>query len=184
LSTTTGVIDTLTVNGNITQTSGTSNLQDVNVTGNLTVNGAQWASTVVYGTTTPFLYTGPGAAYDNGVSFFSKTRENGTAFVTGGGLDNSVFTFIAGGTYMLQTEVEIGYPWMPEGGITTFYVVNGDASERFGMDSHAPSNFSCTRPYLLTVDAADNVRFIIDSSSGNEFGVGLNAARWTMLKLA
>ena len=172
-----GNVDTLSVSGNVDVAG------DLSVAGNLTVNGAQWASTVVYGTKTPFLYGGPGAAYDNGVSFFSKTRANGTAFVTGGGLDNSVFTFSTGGTYMLQAEVEVGYPFIPEGYITTYYVVNGNASERFGMDSHAPSNFSCTRPYLLTVDATDNVRFIIDSSSGNEFEVGLNAARWTMLKM-
>ena len=84
---------------------------------------------------------------------------------------------------MLQAEVKVGHPLMPEGDITTYYVVNGNASERFGMDSHAPSNFPCTQPYLLTVDASNNVRFIIDSSLGNEFGIRLNAARWAFLKL-
>jgi len=179
----TGTMSTLIVSGNVS--AGNVDVSgDLSVAGNLTVNGAQWASTVVYGTTTPFMYTGPGAAYGNGVSFFLETRANGTAFVTGGGMDNSVFTFSTGGTYMLQAEVEVGYPLMPGGDITTYFLVNGNASERFGMDSHAPSNFSCTRPYLLTVDASDNVRFIVDSSSGNEYEVGLNTARWTMLKLA
>lgn len=167
IRTTGGTMSTLTV-GN------------VDVLGRLTVNGAQWASTVVYGTTSPFMYTGPGAAATNGVSFYLQQRANGTVFVQSGGVNNSVFTFLIEGTYILQAEFEIGHPSMPAGDITSFFLVNGNA--RFGVDSSA--NFSCTRPYLIPVDASDNVRFVIDSSSGNDFEVGLVTTRLTILKLA
>jgi hypothetical protein len=83
---------------------------------------------------------------------------------------------------MLQAELETGYPWFPEGDINTYYVKNGNVSVKFGSESHAPSNFSCTRPYLMTVNASDNVRFIVDSSSGNDYEAGINASRLTMLK--
>ena len=160
------------------------NLSSLNVTGNFSLNGSQWASSVIHRTTTPFLYTGPGTAYSNGVSFYSQTQTTGTAFVTASGTNNSVFTFSTSGTYMLQAEVEVGFPWMPDGDINTYYLVNNNSASRRGNESHAPSNFSCTRPYLLTVAASDNVRFVIESSSGNEYEVGLNSARLTMLKLA
>jgi len=148
------------------------------------LDGADWASSVIHGTTTPFLYTGPGTAYSNGVSFYSQTQTTRTAFVTVSGTNNSVFTFSTSGTYMLQAEVEVGFPWMPDGDINTYYLVNNNPASKRGNESHAPSNFSCTRPYLLTVAASDNVRFVIESSSGNEYEVGLNSARLTMLKLA
>jgi hypothetical protein len=160
------------------------NLTSLNVTGNLSLNGSEWASSVIHGTTTPFLYSGPGPASTNGVSFYTQTQTNGTAFVTASGTNNSVFTFSTSGTYMLQAEVDVGYPWMPDGDINTYYLLNGNPAARRGNESHAPSNFSCTRPYLLTVNASDNVRFVIDSSSGNEYEVGLNTAQLTMLKLA
>jgi len=158
-------------------------LSSLDVSGSLTLNGSAWASSVIHGTTTPFLYTGPGTNSSNGVSFYSQTGTNGTAFATGDGTSNSVFTFSTAGTYMLQAEVEVGFPWMPEGDINTYYLVNGNVAAKFGNESHSPSNFSCTRPYLLTVNASDNVRFVIDSSAGNEYEVGLNSTRLTMLKL-
>lgn len=206
--TTVGTLGSLTVTGNVAagNVSGTTltgtflqgtlqtaaqsnitsvgNLTSLNVAGNFSLNGSQWASSVIHGTTTPFLYTGPGTASTNGVSFYSQTQTNGTAFVTASGTNNSVFTFNTAGTYMLQAEVEVGFPWMPDGDINTYYLVNGNPAAKRGNESHAPSNFSCTRPYLLTVAASDNVRFVIDSSSGNEYEVGLNNARLTMLKLA
>lgn len=184
LSATNMTVGSVTANGNIVQNSGTAQLQEVVVQGNLTVNGATWASSVMYETTTPFLFAGPGPAYSNGVPFFGLTKTNGTAFVTASGTSNHIFTFSTAGTYMLQAELEVGYPWMTEGDITTFYTLNGNANVKFGKESHAPSNFSCTRPYLLSVHAGDNVRFILDSSSGNEYEVGLNTARLTLLKLA
>ena len=154
------------------------------MSGKLTVNGAEWASSVSYGTSTPFTYYGPGAAYGNGVSFYTETAFNGTAFVTPSGTANSIFTFATGGTYMLQAEMEAGFPWWPEGDITSFYVKNADSSARLGAESHAPQNFSATRPYLMTVNAGDNVRFVIDSSSGNDYEAGIASSRVTFLKLA
>ena len=62
--------------------------------------------------------------------------------------------------------------------------VGQQAARNYKSTVEVKSNFSCTRPYLLTVAASDNVRFVIDSSSGNEYEVGLNNARLTMLKLA
>jgi hypothetical protein len=175
-----GTLGSLNVSGVATAANVTAT--DVNVSGNLRVNGSIWASSVVYGTTTPFTYTGPGSAYSNGVSFFAQTSTNGTPFVTAGGTNNNIFTFATAGTYMLQAELETGYPWFPEGDINTYYVKNGDVSVKFGGESHSPSNFSCTRPYLITVNASDNVRFIVDSSSGNDYEAGINASRLTMLK--
>jgi len=68
--------------------------------------------------------------------------------------------------------------------MATYYLVNGNTSERFGMDTaHAGTNFSCTRPYLLTVDANDNVRFLMDYFQTNVYSVGLNRARFTILKI-
>jgi hypothetical protein len=181
-----GTLSSLAVTGNVA--AGNLSTNAISATAISTtafkLNGADWASSVIHATTTPFLYTGPGTASTNGVSFYSQTGTNGTAFVTAGGTSNSVFTFSTAGTYMLQAEVEVGFPWMPEGDINTYYLVNGNVATKFGNESHAPSNFSCTRPYLLTVSASDNVRFVIDSSSGNEYEVGLNNARLTMLKLA
>ena len=171
-----GTLGTLSVTGNAT----TGNLS----TTGLRINGSDWASSVIYGTTTPFTYTGPGSTYSNGVSFYTQTSTTGTAFVTASGTDNSVFTFSTSGTYMLQSEIDVSYPWMPDGDINTFYLVNGNSSVKFGNESHQPNNFSCTRPFLLTVSASDNVRFIIDSSSGNDYEVGLSRSRLTMLKLA
>ena len=176
-----GTLGTLSVTGNAT----TGNLSTTALSATtFKLNGADWASSVIYGTTTPFTYTGPGSTYSNGVSFYTQTSTTGTAFVTASGTDNSVFTFSTSGTYMLQSEIDVSYPWMPDGDINTFYLVNGNSSVKFGNESHAPNNFSCTRPFLLTVQANDNVRFIIDSSSGNDYEVGLSRSRITMLKLA
>ena len=152
--------------------------------GSLKINGADWASSVIYGTTTPFLYTGPGSTYGNGVPFYAQTATQGTPFVTASGTSNSIFTFATTGTYMLQSEIQVQYPWMPDGDIHSFYLVNGNSEVKFGSEFHASNKFSCTRPFLLTANASDNVRFIIDSSSGNEYEVGLSRTRLTMLKLA
>lgn len=162
-------------------------LTALNVAGNVTINGAQWASSVVYGTTTPFVYLGPGTSYTNPVPFYDPIQANGTSFVTPSGPNNNLFTFGLGGTYMLQAEIDVGYPWMMDGTVRTFYLVNhsgGNPAPRYGKETHAPEDFSCTRPYLLTVQANDHVQFIIDSSSGDEYEVGLNAVRLSILKLA
>ena len=168
--------------------SANASTQNLAVLGKLTVNGFEWASSVVYGTNTAFTYVGPGGAgYANGVPFFAQTLSDGTPFVTPGGTDNSVFTFAAAGTYMLQAEIEAGYPWWPEDGrrVTSFYVKNADASTKYGAESHPPDMFAATRPYLMTVGAGDNVRFVMDASVGGEDAeVGVEASRFTILKLA
>lgn len=171
------VLNDLSVLGNITAVNTT-------VSGNLHVNGAIWASSVIYETTTPFTYTGPGASYDNGVPFFTQVATQGTSFVTASGNNNSVFTFAATGTYMVQSEVEVSYPWMPEGVENkTYYVVNGDATVPYGTEVHASTNFTCTRPVLLTLNANDNVRFVIEASTGYDYEVGLDSTKLTILKL-
>ena len=182
VTTVSGQMETLTVSGSAT-------LRDVDITGNLSVSGAFVSSgpaSVMYGTETPFIYLGPGNEMTNGVPFqyLMETRASGTAFVTASGsTDNHIFTFSTSGSYMLQAEVEVGYPWMPDGDISTYYIVNANPGSRRGRELHTPSNFSCTRPYMLTVNASDNVRFVIDSSSRNEYEVGLNSTRLTILKL-
>lgn len=59
---------------------------------------------------------------------------------------------------------------------------NGNASVKFGKETHSTSSFSCTRPYLMTANANDNVRFILESAAGNNYDVGLNSTRFTVLK--
>ena len=175
-----GTLSSLTVTGNVA--AGNLSTNTISATA-LRLNGADWASSVIRGTTTPFLYTGPGTALSNGVPFFDQTQANGTAFVSASGNNNSIFTFSTSGSYMLQAEIDVGFPWMPDGDISTYYIVNANVANRRGRESHAPSNFSCTSPYLLPLNASDNVRFVIDSSSGNDYEVGLNSVRLTMLKL-
>lgn len=171
------VLSGLNVLGNIVAVNAT-------VSGNLDVNGAVWASSVVYGSSAPFVYTGPGVSQRSGVPFFNELSSKGTPFVTASGNSNSVFTFSTAGTYMVQSEVQVSYPWMPEGAEnTTYYVINGDGSMPYGSEVHAPAKFACTRPLLLSLNAQDNVRFVIDSSTGYEYEVGLDSSKLTILKL-
>jgi hypothetical protein len=89
------------------------------------------------------------------------------------------------GTYMVQAEVGVAYPWMPDGGDnTTYYVVNGDGATPYGREVHPSAKFACTRPLLLTLSANDNVRFVIDSSVSAAYDVGLDSTKLTILKLA
>ena len=131
LSAMTGQMGTLTVNGNITQTAGSANLQDVNVTGNLWVNGAPVSyvngvpvpfepMSAEYGTDTPFVYEGPGGLYENGVPFYALIERRGAAFLSSSSYRN--FTFSQGGTFVVQAEVRGGYPWLPEGDVLTYFV--------------------------------------------------------------
>lgn len=150
----------------------------------LTLNNTAWASYVVHSTSTPFTYTGPGSSLANGVPFFAQTEANGTAFVTPSGNNNSVFTFATSGVYLLQSEVDAGFPYFPEADLYTYYIKNGNTAVQFAKETHSPTSFSCTRPYLFTASASDNVRFIMESFAGNEYEVGLNSTRFTMLKLA
>ena len=193
-----GTLSTLNISGNVAagnlstnaisataiSTTGNVSAGNVTVSGKLNVNGAEWASTVIYGTTTPFIYTGPGSTYGNGVPFYAQTATQGTPFVTASGTSNSIFTFVTAGTYMLQSEIDVQFPWMPDGDTNTFYLVNGNSSVKFGSELHVSNRFRCSRPFLLTASASDNVRFIIDSSSGNNYEVGLSRTRITILKLA
>ena len=193
-----GTLSTLNISGNVAagnlstnaisataiSTTGNVSAGNVTVSGKLNVNGAEWASTVIYGTTTPFIYTGPGSTYGNGVPFYAQTATQGTPFVTASGTSNSIFTFVTAGTYMLQSEIQVQFPWMPDGDTNTFYLVNGNASVQFGSELHVSNRFRCSRPFLLTASASDNVRFIIDSSSGKDYEVGLSRTRITILKLA
>lgn len=156
----------------------------VSVSGNLRVGGYELASSVMYQSAQPFVYTGPGVALDNGVPFFQAVQTRGTPFVTPSGNNNSVFTFTAGGTYMVQAEVEGGYPWLPEGDVITYFVKNGNAAQKLGYECQpVGATFGCTRSYLLVADAQDTVRFVVDSSTaGPDFQVGIQACRITFAK--
>ena len=141
-----GTLGTLSVTGNAT----TGNLSTTALSATtFKLNGSDWASSVIYGTTTPFTYTGPGSTYSNGVSFYTQTYTTGTAFVTASGTDNSIFTFSTAGTYMLQSEIDVSYPWMPDGDINTFYLVNGNSSVKFGNESHAAQQLQLHTPLFV-----------------------------------
>ncbi len=179
-----GELGKLTVNGNVVQTSGTSTLQNVAITGTVSVNGSELASSVAFENAAAFVYTGPGESYLNGVPFFSTSESRGTAFVTASGTNNNLFTFSQSGTYMLQAEIQMGYPWLPEGDTYTYYVKNGNASVKYGCEQHHGTSFACTRPYFITVGLNDTVRFLVDSSSANEYEMGIERSRLMFVKIS
>lgn len=181
---TANVVSATTMAATSLDVSGNVSAGNLAVSGTLSVGGSQWASSVVYGTNVAFPYQGAGVSGMNGVPFFAQTLSNGTPFVTAGGSDNSVFTFSTAGTYMLQAEVETGYPFFPEGDVTSYFLKNADVSLKWGAESHLPLTFSTTRPYLMTVGANDNVRFVLESSSRDDYEAGIASCRLTMLKLA
>lgn len=159
---------------------------DCNIRGNIWVNGAALQTTantdsVVYGTTVPFLYTGPGDGYTNGVPFFAQQDATGDAFVAASGPNNNVFTFTKSGTFLVQAEVEGGYPFFPEGDATTFFLKNGE--EKLGVQTHAYDGagaFGCATTYLVNATAHDSIAFIIDSVSQNAFEAGIDRCRLTV----
>ena len=158
---------------------------DAAVSGKLRVGGYELASSVVYQSPQPFVYTGPGAELDGGLPFFQAVQTRGTPFVTPSGNNSSVFTFSVGGAYMVQVEVEVGYPWLPEGDVVTYFVKNGNTAQKLGYECRPMgATFGCTRPYMLVAEAQDTVRFILDSrSAGPEFEVGIQTCRVTFVKL-
>jgi predicted RecA/RadA family phage recombinase len=140
-------------------------------------------SAASYGTSSPYIYTGPGASLTNGVSFGNLESSSGASFVAASGNNSSIFTFSLGGTYMLQAEVDVGFPWLPEADVSTYYVKNGNASVKFGKEAHPVSGFACTSSYVMMVNANDDVRFVVDSVAGNEYEAGVDAARLTLVRL-
>ena len=68
---------------------------------NIVHKGSVLASSIAFETATPFVYTGPGPLYGNGMPFFSQSTGYGTPFLTTDML-KSVFTFTVGGSYMIQ----------------------------------------------------------------------------------
>jgi hypothetical protein len=166
--------DSLTVTG-------LSTLKDVNITGNVT---GTLASSVVYETTTPFTYNGPGINADIGVPFYTQVLTKGILGITASGDNNNIFTITTEGSYLIQAEIQTGYPWFPEGDIWTYYIKNGDTTKKYGMETHAGANsFTCTRPYLMVLNQNDTIRFIIDSSISNTFEAGIDTCRVTFFKL-
>jgi hypothetical protein len=160
-----GVLSSLNINGNVflqNLASSAATGNDVlfnSTTGRLTFGPMQGAtlSAATYGTTTPYIYTGPGASLTNGVSFFNLESSFGTSFVTSSGNNSSIFTFTQAGTYMLQAEVDVGFPWLPEADVSTSYTRNGNVSAKFGKETHPWSSFACTSPYVMMINANDNV---------------------------
>lgn len=169
------------ITGNTLTVTGSSTLKDVNITGNVT---GSLASSVVYETTTPFTYNGPGVEVDVGVPFYTQVLTKGILGITASGSNNNIFTVTTEGSYLIQAEIQTGYPWFPEGDIWTYYVKNGDTSKKYGMETHAGANsFTCTRPYLMVLNQNDTIRFIIDSSVGNTFEAGIDTCRLTFCKI-
>jgi hypothetical protein len=157
---------------------------DAAVSGNLLVGGYELASSVVHESTEPFPYEGPGPQGDTGLPFFQAVQTRGTPFVTPSGTNNSVFAFAAAGAYMLQVELEVGYPWLPEGDVATYFVKNGNTAQKLGYECRpAGATFGSTRPYLLVANAQDTIRFVLESTSVSEFQVGIQACRATFVKL-
>lgn len=166
--------DSLTVTGS-------STFKDVNITGNVT---GSLASSVVYETTTPFTYNGPGSEVNIGVPFYTQVLTKGILGITASGDNNNIFTITTQGSYLIQAEIQTGYPWFPEGDVRTYYIKNGDTSKKYGMEIHAGANsFTCTRPYLMVLNQNDTVRFIIDSTVGNTFEAGIDTCRLTFCKI-
>lgn len=164
---------------------GSTTLKDVNITGNVTGSLASSVSSVVYETTTPFTYNGPGLNLDNGVPFYTQVLTTGvTSFVTASGQDNNLFTVNVNGTYLIQVEIQTGYPWFPEGDLSTYYLKNGNTATKYGVERHPGTNsFTCTRPYLMVLEENDTIQFIVDSLVSNTFEAGINTSRVTFLKL-
>ena len=181
-----GNLSQLVVQGSVVAGNLSSNAitgTSLSVSGNIVNKGSVLASSVAYETSTPFLYNGPGISYENAVPFFSQGTDYGTPFVTTDAL-KSIFTFTVGGSYMIQAEVQTAYPWMPEGDIYSYYIKNGDASQKYGCEQHVGSGaFACTRPYLVSVNANDNIRFIMDSVVTNVYDVGIRSCRIHFIKL-
>jgi hypothetical protein len=121
---------------------------------------------------------------DNGVPFYTQVLTKGINFVTASGTNNDVFTVNVDGTYLIQVEIQTGYPWFPEGDLSTYYVKNGNTTNKYGVEKHpGTESFTCTRPYFMVLEANDTIRFLIDSSVGNTFEAGINVCRLTFLKL-
>jgi len=156
----------------------------LSISGNIVHKGSVLASSVTYETSTPFVYNGPGASYQNSVPFYSQSTDYGTPFLTTN-VDSKIFTFTVSGNYMIQAEIQTAYPWFPEGDVYSYYLKNGDADTKYGCEQHVGSGaFSCTRPYLMSVSANENVRFILDSVTGNEYDVGIRCCRVQIVKLS
>lgn len=164
---------------------------DCNLRGNLRVHGnvvsfsANTASTT-FQTTAPFLYNGPGESYDNGVPFGNVTQSSGPAFVTPGETNKNVFTFAAAGTYLVQAELTGGFPWLPEGGEVSSYFVH-NASTKLGYETQtlagASGAYHCSKSYVLTASANDNLAFQVDSSVSNQFVAGFEQSRIRFVNL-
>lgn len=165
---------------------------DCNIRGNIMVNGSSLQTMmqtrkVGFGTATPFLYQGPGTDYSNGLPFFATMEIAGENFLTTNAeQNNSVFTFSKTGTFLIQVEVEGAYPFLPEGEVSTYFVKNGNAAVKHGLETTMYSGagaFGCTKTYILNAQENDNVRFIIDSVSHNEYIAGIQACRISFLDI-
>ena len=182
-----GNLSHLAVRGNVVAGNISSNAitgTSLSISEDIVHKGSVLASSVAYETSTPFVYNGPGASYQNGVPFYSQSTDYGTSFLTTDSL-KTVFTFTVSGNYMIQAEIQTAYPWFPEGDIYTYYLKNGDADTKYGCEQHVGSGaFSCTRPYLMSVSENDNVRFIMDSMTGTEYDVGIRCCRFQIIKLS
>lgn len=184
---TVGNLSHLVVQGNAVAGNISSNAitgTSLSISGNIVHKGSVLASSVAYETSTPFVYSGPGVSYQNGVPFYSQSTDYGTPFLTTN-VDSKVFTFTVSGNYMIQAEIQTAYPWFPEGDVYSYYLKNGDADTKYGCEQHVGSGpFSCTRPYLMSVSTNQNVRFILDSVTGNEYDVGIRCCRIQIVKLS
>lgn len=130
-------------------------------------------SFVVYGNSTAFTYTGAGVSSENPLPFSSLLQNRGEQFLNS---TEETFTFLRSGTYAVQVEVESGYPWFPDGDITTFFLINGN--EKVGVQHHeGGSAFKCTRVVNIDVNEGDTLSFFIDSIVGNVYEAAVEKCR-------
>lgn len=154
------------------------------VEGTLSVGGYELASSVVYQAPAPFEYEGPGAAGTEGIPFSQSVQARGTSFVTAAS-GGRVFAFAVGGVYMVQVEVEVSFPWLPEGSTAvTYFIKNGDASQKVGYDTRSSTDvFGCTRSVVFVAEAQDTLSFVLTDGAGTNIQVGIQACRITFVKL-
>ena len=187
-------VDTITNRVGIGSATPTATLDvggDINLSGNILVNGVPYTvATAVtpqymaFGTSTPFTYSGPGTSLDNGLPFFAQTDASGSAFVTTGGTNANLFTATEAGTFLVQAEVETAYPWFPDGLVYTYFLKNDDTATRYGSETaQGSSAFRCSRSYVFTLEDNDSIRFIVDSSAGGEYTAGISYARIKFVKV-
>lgn len=151
---------------------------DCNISGNILVNGNALSfstSSATFGTTTPSLYQGPGEELTEGLSFVTSVETKGDTIVTASDSFRT-FTFEKQGLYLVQTQVRGTVPWLPEGDVSTYFIKNGDTTQKLAMETiphDGASALACAKTYLVQAEVGDTLRFIIDSVASNTYTAGI-----------